>query len=195
MKKNKNKIKFKSTYNKRRINYTWIITITLATFLMAVLLESSTKNFLDTSSAFLTTLILFSIVFLGIFFDLLGIAVTAARERPLHAMASKKIRGTKEAIGLIRNAGAVSNFFNDAIGDISGIISGTAIMTIIIRMDSDTALMNTLMIAIIAALTVGGKAIGKEIALRKSNAIVFKMGCFLSFFGTVFKTEKKRKRN
>ncbi len=161
---------------------------------MAFLLESSTKNFLDTSSAFLTTFILFSIVFLGIFFDLLGIAVTAARERPLHAMASKKIRGTKEAIGLIRNAGAVSNFFNDAIGDISGIISGTAIMTIIIRMNSETAYLNTLMIAIIAALTVGGKAVGKEIALRKSNLIVFKMGCFLSFFVNVLKPRTKKKK-
>ena len=195
MRRKKNRIKFKSTYNRKRVNYMWICTITVATFLIAFSLECFSKSFLEGSSIFSTTIILFSIVFIGIFFDLLGISVTAARERPLHAMGSKKIRGAKESIGLIRNAGAVSNFFNDAIGDVSGIISGTAIMTIIVRMDRENPLIDTLLIAAIAALTVGGKAIGKEIALRKSNHIVFLLGYFLSFFTNIFPSKIQRKRN
>ena len=192
MRRKKNRIKFKSTYNRKRVNYMWICTITVATFLIAFSLECFSKNFLSESSIFSTIIILFSIVFIGIFFDLLGISVTAARERPLHAMGSKKIRGAKESIGLIRNAGAVSNFFNDAIGDVSGIISGTAIMTIILRMDRENPLIDTLLIAAIAALTVGGKAIGKEIALRKSNHMVFLLGYFLSFFTNTFSFQKKK---
>ncbi len=131
-------------------------------------------------------IILLGIVFTGIFFDLMGIAVTAAQEKPYHAMAAHKLRGAKESITIIRNAGPVSNFFNDVIGDISGIISGSAAAAILVKINKslgiETALVGMLLTALIAGMTVGGKAYGKEIALRHSGFIVFKMGYIMSLF-------------
>src|SRR5699024_10529628 len=77
--------------------------------------------------------IVFIIVLIGIMFDVLGIASTAGREAPFHAMASEKISGAKEAIIIIRNADKFSSFCNDLIGDISGIVSGTATVVVIIQ--------------------------------------------------------------
>ena len=61
---------------------------------------------------------------LGIVFDIIGVAVTAADERPFHSMAAHKTPGAREALGLIRRANKVSSFCNDVVGDICGIISG-----------------------------------------------------------------------
>ena len=46
--------------------------------------------------------------------------------RVYHAMSSKKIKGAKKAVSFKKNADKVSSFCNDVIGDICGIISGSA---------------------------------------------------------------------
>ena len=69
---------------------------------------------------------------MSIFFDIIGIAATAAEEVPFHSMASKKQDGAKWAIILIRNADRVSSFCNDIIGDICGVLSGAVSTYIII---------------------------------------------------------------
>ncbi|MFQ8767640.1 MAG: hypothetical protein ACLR8U_14850 [Oscillospiraceae bacterium] len=43
-------------------------------------------------------------------FDIIGVAVTAADEKPFHSMASRKVPEAGEALKLIRNAGRVSSF-------------------------------------------------------------------------------------
>jgi len=120
----------------------------------------------------------------NIFFDIIGTSVTAAEEKPFHAMASRKIFGAKQAIRLIRNADKVSNVCNDVIGDICGIISGAAGAYIIIRIigsQSNTTVAELIMTGLITALTVGGKALGKTIALRNSNYIIYKVSVIISF--------------
>ena len=125
-------------------------------------------------------IILLIIILIGIFFDILGIAVAAAKETPFHSMASSRVIGARESIIIIRNAGAVANFFNDVIGDISGIISGSVAVAIVIRINKQfsikSGLVSLLVTALIAAITIGGKALGKEYSLRKSNYIVYKLG-------------------
>src|SRR5690554_1632429 len=72
----------------------------------------------------LVTLIV--IIIIGVVFDIIGIAVTAASEVPFLSMASKKKRGAINAVRLIRKADQVSSFCNDVVGDICSIISGSA---------------------------------------------------------------------
>lgn len=163
--------------------------ITIITFFMAIILGYFSLVLMEDVSLGLAIFILLIIIFIGVFFDLLGIAVTAAEETSLHAMAAHKLRGAKESIEIIRNAGAVANFFNDVIGDISGIISGSASAAILIKINQDisikSSILSILLTAIIAGITVGGKAIGKEISLRNANYIVYKMGYIISFFGFI----------
>ncbi len=174
------RVKFRNMYTHKKINYNWVITITIITFFVAIVLGYASLVLMNVLNLYLAVLILFVIVFMGIFFDLLGIAVTAADETPFHSMASSKVPGSKESILIIRNAGAVANFFNDVIGDIAGIISGSASTAIIVKMTLDSGSMITLatilLTAIVAGITVGGKAIGKELALRNANYIVYQIG-------------------
>ena len=180
----KPKVKFRNTHNNKKINYKWVITITIITFFVAIVLGYASLVMRDLLSLVCAVAILFVIVFMGIFFDLLGIAVTAANEIPFHSMAASRVKGARESILIIRNAGAVANFFNDVIGDIAGIISGSASAAIIIKMNLEegagSTLASIILTAVIAAVTVGGKAVGKEIALRHANYIVYRIGQIMS---------------
>ena len=60
---------------------------------------------------------------MGIFFDIIGVAVTVANEHEFHAKATKKVKGSKDSIKLIRNAPKVANICADVIGDICGVLS------------------------------------------------------------------------
>lgn len=126
--------------------------------------------------------IVFIIVFTGVIFDMLGIAATAAHEKPFHAMASEKVSGAKEAIIIVRNADRFASFCNDVIGDISGIVSGTASAIVVLQVanvlgysDGSTVqiTISVILTSVVAALTVGGKALGKFFAINSSTKIIF----------------------
>jgi CBS domain containing-hemolysin-like protein len=148
------------------------------------------------------------IVWIGIFFDMVGIAATAADEIPFHSMASNKVHGAKHSIQIIRNADRFASFCNDVIGDISGIISGAAAaiviaeLTLSFKMGVSSVLeysISIIMTSVIAAMTVGGKAFGKSIAIRYSRDIIFQVGKLLYFLEKhtkikLFKDKKRKKK-
>lgn len=185
MNKRKRRVKFRNIYIGKKVNYAWVIIITIVTFFIAMVLGYISLISMERVSLTVAVILLLLIVFLGIFFDLLGIAVTAGTEQAFHSMAASKVKGAKESIRIIRNAGAVANFFNDVIGDVAGIISGSATVAILVKLNRiitiKSMVISILLTAVIAAITVGGKAIGKEIALRHANFIVYRLGLVLSY--------------
>lgn len=194
--KKQRKIKVKSNHTpNRKISVSWVITTILLTFILSITISVCTQSFLDDAAVFSALLILSAIILLGILFDILGIAVTTASETPFHAMASNRIRVAEYAIRLIRNAEKVSNFCNDVVGDICGIISGatgTFIVTKIVSNYSFDLLLTTLVASgLISALTVGGKALGKTFAINQCNQIVYKI-CQILFFFNFTKAKKKK---
>lgn len=80
----------------------------------------------------------------------------------------------------------VSSICNDVIGDICGIVSGSlgAALTsyIVIKLNGNLLWITILITSFISALTVGGKAIGKTIAMKKSDNIVFFAGKIRNIF-------------
>lgn len=125
------------------------------------------------------------IVAVGILFDVIGLATATAREAPFHAMAAKRVHGAAQAITMVRNADFVSSFCNDLVGDICGTVSGAAAAAIVYRIVAgratlDLDLINVLMVSLVAALTVGGKAAGKGYALAKANDIVYRVAVILA---------------
>ena len=189
-------IKVKSNHTpKRKVSVSWIITTILLTFFLSVTITVVTSSLLDSVPVTVALLILLCIVFLGIVFDIFGIAVTTAAEAPFHAMSTNRIRGAVQAIRLIRNSEKVSNFCNDVIGDICGIISGAIgsfIATQVVTNYSLPKLLTSLFVTgAISALTVGGKALGKTLAITQCNQFVFYIGKFLALFS--FRTRKNRK--
>ncbi|WP_243290197.1 hypothetical protein [Bacillus sp. FJAT-47783] len=184
----------------------WSLSIAVITFVLAALFSVISNATLGGVGWGIGMLIVFVIVLIGIFFDMLGIAATAANEVPFHAMASKKIEGAKHSIVIIRNADRFSNFCNDVIGDISGIISGTASAIVIVQLALSfnfrqgsifEFVISVIFTSVVAALTVGGKAFGKTFAIQYSTDIIFQVGKLFYFlekrFNIVLIKENKGK--
>ncbi|MDE7218262.1 MAG: CNNM domain-containing protein, partial [Oscillospiraceae bacterium] len=131
--------------------------------------------------------VLLAFILLGIFFDIIGVAVTAADEKPFHSMAARKTPGAREALNLIRKADKVSSFCNDVGGDICGIISGSTGAVIVVQLQTAMDFLPALVIslavtALTSGLTIGGKALGKSFAIARSTAVLQLVGRFLHLF-------------
>ena len=142
----------------------WVVTIFIVTIFISGTISFISDRIMETSSMAVAFLILMAIVLLGIIFDIIGVAVTSADEKPFHSMAARKVPGGMEAIRLLRNAERVSSICNDVVGDICGVVSGSASATIAAQVlrsweFSWPQLVTLLMSALVAGLTVGGKAI------------------------------------
>lgn len=165
--------------NKKTVNVRWIITIFLSTVVISAVFSTISNMLLGQAGLAAAFLILLVIILIGILFDIVGVAVTAADVKPFHSMAAHKVPGAQEALRLLKNAEKVSSFCNDVVGDICGVISGTAsasiVLLILTGMDSlgsGGRLLEIGMAALVSGLTVGGKAIGKTFAMTKSTRIV-----------------------
>ncbi len=130
-------------------------------------------------------MILMFITLAGIISDVVGVAVTVADEVPFHARASKRLRGARQSLWLVRNADRVAALANDVIGDLAGTISGAAVAVLTIRLalgmpEGYDRLVHIGGVALLAGLTVGGKAVGKGYALAHANEIVSGVGRLLA---------------
>jgi CBS domain containing-hemolysin-like protein len=176
--------------NTIRKSINWSLGIAVITFVLAAIFSIISTYTLSGVTWATGMVIVFIIVFIGIFFDMLGVAATAADEVPFHAMASERVNGARHAILIVRNADRFANFCNDVIGDISGIISGTASAIVLIQVAAELdvnengptqLIISVLFTSVIAAITVGGKAIGKTIAINLSTNIIFQVGKLFYF--------------
>lgn len=158
----------------------WISIIFVLTFVLSFIFASLSNLAANMNVLFISVgLVLF--IFIGILFDMIGVAVLSCEESTFHAKASRKIKGARECIGLIKNANRTSSVCNDVIGDICGIVSGTLTASLVVML-LDTPLMAIFLTAVVSSLTVGGKAIGKKIAIKKCENIVFCVGKIIYFF-------------
>lgn len=160
-----------------------------ATLSFAFVSESFVRQL---NAAWLAVGFLVFIIALNVIFDTLGTAATAASEAPLNAMAARKVVGAQEALVLVKNADKVANFTNDVIGDIAGTIAGAlgiSLMAQVVLWGSGVKglWLNILVTAVIASVTVTGKAIGKRVAVTRPNQVVLLAGRLIAGFSRVIK--------
>lgn len=163
----------------------WFITIFITTFILSIIFSYISTNAISSLELFPAIIILIITIFIGIIFDIIGVAVTVAKEEEFHAKATKKIEGSKTSINLIRNSAKVSNICADVIGDICGVLSGAISALVTIKITEKFGLefnIQFIISALVASLTVGGKALGKGIAMKKSTKIVHMVGVILGKF-------------
>ena len=175
----------------------WVVTVFFTTLVVSGLIGLVSDEVMASSSLPVAFGILLFIVLLGIVFDIIGMAVASADEKPFHSMAARKVPGAQEAIRLLRNAERVSSICNDVVGDICGVVSGSASATIaaLILTHVDTAWprgISLVMSSLVAGLTVGGKAIGKTFAVSSCTQIVHMVGRILSAWNRLKKKKSKR---
>lgn len=164
----------------------WIFQVFLWTFILSIIFSYATNIISSNSTTIVTAIIILCVIAIGIIFDMLGASSLTSKESTFHAMNAKKIKGAKQAIKLIRNNVKVSSICNDIVGDICGIISGGlgAVLAIDItnKFNINLTIVTMIISAVISALTVGGKAIFKRIAVKNSDKILFSVSKILYFF-------------
>lgn len=119
--KTKKKIKSKQEKQKDEKEHTdikWFIQVFITTFILSMVFSYISANGVSNLSLVPAILILILVIVIGILFDIIGVAVTVANEEEFHAKATKKVKGSKDSIKLIRNAPRVANICADVIGDV-----------------------------------------------------------------------------
>ena len=172
----------------------WVLIIILLSFVISIFMDSLSSTLIPRADIVAALIILLSLIMIGILFDIIGVAATTANETPFPSMAAGKVKAAPQAIWLIRNADKVSNVCNDVIGDIVGIISGAATAVIVSKIINtysfDEIIISMVLTGLTASLTIGGKALGKGIAISNANNIVYTVAGIMHFF-TKFRRRKK----
>ena len=178
-------------------DWKWITSIFGITIGISATMSFLSNEILSAGSMALSFVVLLAIVLIGIIFDIVGMAVTSADEKPFHSMAAKRIPEAAEAIRMIRRADRVSSFCNDVVGDICGVVSGSASAVIAARVVMGAqplvaTIVQLLMSAVVAGLTVGGKAFGKSLAMNNSTMIIHTAAKLIHSVRTFPQKAKKR---
>ncbi|MBQ2730649.1 MAG: hypothetical protein IJF24_01345 [Clostridia bacterium] len=189
--------KTKKTAKKKRslVNWKWTATVFFLSLLISMVLAVLSST-LETMNIFVGFVILLLVIFLGVLFDFIGLAVASADAGAFHSMAAHGSPMGKKGVWLVKNAEKVSSFCNDVIGDISGILSGAIGATLSISLfaaDTPWGFWGDLILSgAISAITVGGKAAFKGLALENSTKVVSFLSRILCLFDRGEKSSRKK---
>ncbi len=176
-----------TTKSKKVFVWAWPIKIGILTLALALMFGVLSEYLLDGANIVVPILVVVILLAVSIVFDVIGVAFACCSLEPILAMASRKVKGSKAAIVLVRNGDKVSSVCSDVIGDMCGILSGAAgaavAATIIANQTGAVAIIIASVVsAVISALTVFGKAMFKKLAISKSVPIVAFVGRVVSVF-------------
>lgn len=160
---------------KKKSGNNWALIVFVGTFILSLLLSFLSNTAIANMNIIVGVFVLILVILIGILFDLIGVAVTVGNEEDFHAQASKKIKGAKTSIKMIKNSAKVSNFCADVIGDICGVLSGAISAMIAFKLTEYYGMSSNLQFifsALVSSITVGGKALTKEIAKKNSTKII-----------------------
>lgn len=164
----------------------WIYKVFLLTFLLSIVFNGVANIITYNANPVVIGILLLIVISLGIMFDMIGTSVLTSKESTFHAMNSRKIKGAKEAIWILKNNAQVSNLCLDVFGDVFGILSGSlgAVLAISIASITNISMpvISVLVGAFISGVTVGGKAGFKNVAIKNSDYIVFTVAKIRHFF-------------
>ena len=183
---------------KKQSNTYWPLKILIMAIALSLLFSLMSEYVMGSTGVIVAVVIIILFVSIAIVSDMIGVAVTACTKEPFIAMCSKKVRGAKEGLMLVRNADKVASLCADVVGDVCGILSGAAGAAIVTKITAGlqnvnlTILIASFVTAIIAGVTIFGKALGKRKAMDNCNSIILMVGKFLSIFTKQPKNKKKK---
>ena len=157
---------------KKKHNH-WPLRVFFMAVVLSALLSFFSSTALEGTGYAVALAVLAAFIALGIVFDMVGVAVTATMSN------AHKEKGGKEAIRLLKNANQVSSFCNDVVGDICGIVSGSTAAVIVTQLQRDLSTHSVLLsigiTALISGITIGGKALGKTVAINDCTNVVYRV--------------------
>ena len=178
----------KANKKKQQKWWVWPVKILVITLFLSLSFSVLSDLLMSNVGIAVSLIVVLFLLVVGIVSDMIGVATTACQIEPFAAMRSRKVRGAKIAMSLVKNAEKVSSICNDVIGDICGILSGAAGAAITVKFISDgmgqsiQILIAGAVSAVIAGLTIFGKAMFKKYAIDNCTKIVLGVGKCLSIF-------------
>ena len=164
----------------------WLLTVLLLSFILSIVMSITSEGIIPNVNVVIGIIIILVFIFISVIFDMIGVAITAQDETPFHSMASKKIKGSTHSVKLLKNSDKLASICNDVIGDVCGVVSGSAGVLVANTISESLSINKSLVVlittAIIASLTITGKAYGKTIAINNSKQITEKVGKVLHKF-------------
>jgi hypothetical protein len=161
----------------------WALKVFIITVIICAGISLATESLTGSMSVLAAALMLLLIILIGVVFDVIAVAFTSCDQAPFVSMASRKIKRAKSAIRLLQNADVVSNICGDVVGDVCGIVSGATGAAIALKIAADSDFIWAIAISsLIAAVTVSGRAFGKNIALKNNKEIVNLVSSFMALF-------------
>lgn len=182
----------KKKQSKKKRNIWWIKATVISLVLSAFF--SYISNLVENANQLVIVVVLLAFLIVsGIVSDAIGVAVTSCDVTPIISMASRKVYGAKTALMLVKNSDTVSSVCNDIIGDIFSIISGACSAALVVRItvsleETWQIVLSIAVSAIVSALTIGGKAFMKKIAISNSKDFVMFVARIIAVFS---KDERK----
>ena len=193
----KNEHPDKKKKNKKKRNLWWIKAIVISLVLSAFF--SYISNLVENADQIVVVIVLLAFLLLtGILFDAIGVSVTSCDVTPIISMASRKVYGAKTALNLVKNSDTVSSICNDIIGGIFSIISGACSAALVVKItisvqETWQIVVSIAVSALVSAITIGGKAFMKKLAIDNSKDFLMFVARILAIFS---KEERKiRKKN
>lgn len=168
----------------------WAFPLAVITFVLAAVFSVISTAVLG-GGILASIAVILVILLVALFFDIIGVAATAASEVPFHSMSSKKVGGARYAVWIAKKADRVNTFCTDVIGDIASILTGTAAVTFVAEIlpflstgGTVEFLISVLVTSLVSALTIFVKALGKSFAIKNATKIIHKVG-YLFYFTEV----------
>lgn len=164
----------------------WLLTVLLISFILSIVMSITSEGLIPKVNVVIGIIIILLFIFIAVIFDMIGVAITAQEETPFHSMASKKIKGSTHSVKLLKNADKIASICNDVVGDVAGVVSGSAGVLVASTISDYFGINKSLVVlvttAVIASLTITGKAYGKSIAIKNSKEITKQVGKVLHKF-------------
>ena len=88
---------------KNKTDFKWVLIVTVLAFIISIVMTLFSTITLENVSLLVAILITFLFILLGIVFDLIGVAVTSGDEVAFHSMSSRKVKGGKIGVKLMKN--------------------------------------------------------------------------------------------
>ena len=189
----KNQSKFKKYFR-------WPLIVLVLSFSLSMAFGVLSEVALNGAGIAISVIVIVVFLIIAIITDMIGVAIASCDIKNFRAMASRKVRGAKEAIMLYKHADMVSSIFADILGDICSILSGAAGAAVTTRLitsamsDFTGVVVASLVSAVIASLLIFGKALMKRYSMDHSDKIILIIGKILSIFHRQ-KPKKSKNKN
>lgn len=173
---------------KKQSAWVWPVKVLIMALVLSFSFSVISELTLSNANIVLAVIVILVFISIAVLTDMIGLAVATSNLETFTAMASRKVKGSKQAIALVKNADRVSSICSDVLGDVCGILSGSAGASILAKIviesagDFTVVLISSVVSAVIAGLTIFGKAALKRYAIVHADGITLTLAKFLNIF-------------